>query len=172
MANFAQRVVGAAGLRAATYEEVEADTTATGQALAIVVISSLATGLGLARTSNIVSLIVGAVAALLGWVIWATFTYVIGTKLLPEPQTKSDIGELLRTTGFANTPGIFHLLNRLPETQNVISYVVSAWILVAMVIAVRQALDYKSTARAIAVCLIGFMINVTILFVLSNRPVF
>src|SRR6185295_15446801 len=91
MADFAHRMLGAARLQPATYEEVETDRKATGQAVAIVVISSVATSLGLTRTSSIGSLIAGAIAALLGWVIWAAFTYVIGAKLLREPQTKSDM---------------------------------------------------------------------------------
>jgi hypothetical protein len=172
MADFAQRMIGAARLQPAIYEEVEADKRATGQALTIVILSSIATGLGLAHTSNIVSLIAGALAALLGWVIWAAFTYVIGTKLLPEPQTRSDMGELLRTTGFASTPGIFHLLNRLPAMGNIVSLLVSLWMLVAMVIAVRQALDYKSTVRAVGVCLIGWLAYLFIAALLSNIPAF
>jgi Yip1 domain len=168
MADFAHRMIGAARLRAATYEEVEADTGATGQALSIVVISSIATGFGLSRTSTIASLVVGAVFAMLGWVIWAALTYLIGTKVLPEPQTKSDIGELLRTTGFAATPGIFHLLNRLPATGGIVAFLVSLWVVAAMIVAVRQALDYKSTVRAVGVCLIGFLIYLTILVFMSN----
>jgi Yip1 domain len=168
MLDFTQRMMGALKLRASIYEEVEADTRATKQALAVVVLSSVATGLGVSPTSSLPSLTAGALAALLGWLIWAALTYVIGTKLLPEPQTKSDVSELLRTTGFASAPAVFHLLDRLPLIGGAVSLLVSVWMLVAMVIAVRQALDYKSTGRAVGVCLIGWLVYVVVAVFLSN----
>jgi hypothetical protein len=168
MANFTQRVIGALKLQVPIYEEVEADKSATGQALAIVVISSVATGLGVSRTSSLAALAFGALAALLGWFIWAGLTYLIGARILPEPQTQSDVGELLRTTGFASSPAIFHLLARLPLIGLYVSFAVSVWMLVAMVIAVRQALDYKGTGRAIGVCLIGWLIYVAAAAFLGN----
>jgi hypothetical protein len=156
MSDFAQRMIGAAKLRTAVYEEVEGDSRATGQALAVVALSSVAAGLGVSgRTAA--DFAVGAVAALLGWLIWATMTWFIGAKMLPEPQTKSNIGELLRTTGFSSTPGLFHVFGRVPLLGAALSFGVSLWMLVAMIIAVRQALDYRSTFRAAGVCLIGWL---------------
>lgn len=131
-------------------------------------LSSVATGLGVSRTTSGASLIAGALAALLGWFIWAGLTYFIGTKLLPEPHTKSNVGELMRTTGFASSPAIFHLAARLPLIGAVASFAVSVWMLVAMVIAVRQALDYRSTARAAGVCIIGWLVYVGLAVFLSN----
>ena len=168
MLNFAQRMIGALQLQTSVYEEVEADRGATAQALAVVVISSVATGVGVSRTSSLASLIAGALAALFGWFIWAGLTYVIGTKILPEPQTKSDVGELLRTTGFASAPAMFHLLARLPLIGGVASLAVSVWMLVAMVIAVRQALDYRSIGRAVGVCVIGWLVYVAVAVFMSN----
>lgn len=172
MSTFAQRMMGAAKLRVATYEEVEADRSATSQALAVVVMSSVATGLGLSRTWSLSDSVVGAVAALLGWLIWAALTCFIGTKILPEPQTKSSIGELLRTTGFSSSPGVLHLLGRMPLVGGVVSLMVAVWMLVAMVIAVRQALDYRGTARAVGVCVIGWLVYVAVsLFLGDVAPV-
>jgi hypothetical protein len=168
MSDFARRMMGALKLEVPIYEEVEADKSATRQALAVVVISSLATGLGVSRTNGIAALIAGAIAALLGWFIWAGLTYLIGVKLLPEPQTQSDVGELMRTTGFASAPAIFHLLARLPLIGMYVSFAVSVWMLVAMVIAVRQALDYKSTGRAVGVCAMGWLIYVSVAALLNN----
>jgi hypothetical protein len=168
MLSFTQRMMGALQLRTSVYEEVEADAHATKQALAIVVLSSVATGLGVSRTSSLPSLTAGALAALFGWLIWAGLTYFIGTKILPEPQTKSNVGELLRTTGFASAPALFHLSARLPLIGAVTSVLVSLWMLVAMVIAVRQALDYRSTRRAVGVCLIGWLVYVAVGVFFSN----
>lgn len=151
MASFVDRMIGAAKLNVATYEEVEADHTATGQAMAVVVLSSVAAGLGMSGAFTLRRSIVGIIAALVTWFLWAFLTYLIGTKLLPEPQTSSNVGELLRTTGFSSSPGVLRVLGSLPVLGGLISFLISIWMLVAMVIAVRQALDYRSTGRAVGV---------------------
>lgn len=157
MASFTERMMGAAKLDVHTYEEVEADRGATGQAMAVVVLSSIAPGIGLLGRVGILDLIILVLFALLGWFIWAFLTYFIGTKILPEPQTRADLGELLRTTGFSSSPGLLRVLGVLPVLGPLIWLVVPFWMLIAMVIAVRQALDYRSTLRAVGVCLIGFL---------------
>ncbi len=162
MASLVERMIGAAMLSVNTYEEVEADTNATPQAMAVVVISSLAAGIGGIRHGGITGLLVGTVAALVGWAICAGLCYLIGTKMLPEPQTRADVGELLRTIGFAQSPGILRILGIIPLLGWLVSIVASLWMLVATVIAVRQALDYQSTGRAVGVCLIGFVVYMVI----------
>jgi hypothetical protein len=162
MATFAQRMIGAAKLDVRTYEEVEADTTATAQAMAVVVLSSVAAGIGSVGQRGVLGLVVGTVAALIGWFVWAFLAYLIGTKLLPEPQTSSNVGELLRTTGFSSSPGLLRILGVLPMLGVVVSFLASIWMLIAMVIAVRQALDYTSTWRAVGVCIIGWLILVVL----------
>lgn len=169
MASLTDRMLGAAKLDARTYEEVEADTTATGQALGVVVISSVAAGIGSFGFGGISGMIWGCVAALIGWVVWAFLIWLIGTKLLPEPQTRSDVPELLRTTGFASAPGVLRILGILPFVGSLISFLAGLWMLVAMVLAVRQALDYQSTARAIGVCVVGFLVNLILVWLLLPR---
>jgi hypothetical protein len=107
--------------------------------------------------------VLGTIVALIGWIIWAYLTYLIGTKLLPEPQTKSNPGELLRTIGFSSSPGVIRVLGIIPFLSGIVFLAASIWMLVAMVIAVRQALDYRSTWRAVGVCLIGWAIQAVIL---------
>lgn len=162
MASFSERMIGAARLDVATYEEVEADTTALGQAMAVVVLASIAAGIGSWRQLGVSGLLLGTVAALVGWFLWAGLTYLIGTKILPEPQTKTDLGELLRTIGFSSSPGLLRVLGVIPVLGGLISFAASVWMLVAMVIAVRQALDYRSTGRAVGVCLIGFLVYIVV----------
>ncbi|MBW2600106.1 MAG: YIP1 family protein, partial [Deltaproteobacteria bacterium] len=113
-------------------------------------------------------LVMGTIAALAAWYVWAWLTYLIGTKLLPEPQTQSDPGELLRTIGFSSSPGLIRILGIIPGLGGIISVVASLWMLVAMVIAVRQALDYTSTLRAVGVCVIGWVIQLLILVLLFS----
>ncbi len=165
MTNFSNRIIRAAKLDVALYEEVEADKSALGQAMGVVVLSSIATGIGIPSTAGLFGMLMGAVVALAGWYIWAYLTYFIGTKLLPEPQTKADHGELLRTIGFSSSPGLIRVLGIIPVLRSIVFPIAAIWMLVAMVIAVRQALDYSSTLRAIGVCAIGWIIQM-VLFVL------
>ncbi len=162
MSSFVERMIGAAKLDPHTYEEVEADSAAMGQAMAVVVLSSLAAGIGALGTGKVTSLIVMALVALVGWFVWAGITHVVGTKLLPEPQTHADMGQLLRTLGFSASPGVLRVLGLIPVVGALVSFLAFIWMLVAMVVAVRQALDYSTTWRALAVCVVGFLIYVVI----------
>jgi len=154
------------------YEEVEADKTALGQAVGVVVLSSIAAGIGSVKSGLACGLILGTIMALIGWYVWAFLTYFIGTKLLPEPQTRADIGELLRTIGFSSSPGLIRILGVIPIFRLIVFLVASVWMLVAMVIAVRQALDYTSTLRAVGVCIIGWIIQFLIVALLGGVGMF
>ena len=160
---FVDRIIRAAKHDVNLYEEVEADKSALGQAMTVVIISSVAAGLGMISQGGLGGIFMGTVAALLGWYIWAFLTYFIGTKFLPEPQTKADYGELLRTIGFSSAPGLIRVLGIIPVLGGIIFFVASIWMLVAMVIAVRQALDYSGTLRAVGVCAIGWVIQVALM---------
>ena len=168
MADFKDRIIRAAKLDANLYEEVEADTTAMGQAMGVVVLSSVAAGIGTIARGGLAGIFVGTVAALIGWYLWAYLTYFIGTKWLPEPQTKADLGELLRTIGFSSSPGLIRVLGIIPGLGGIVFLAASIWMFAAMVIAVRQALDYKSTGRAVGVCVIGWIIQILILVLLFS----
>ncbi len=133
-----------------------------GQAMWVVILSSIAAGVGSIARGGIGGILIGTILALIGWYVWAYLTYFIGTKILPEPQTRADHGELLRTIGFASSPGLIRVLGIIPGLAGVVFLVASIWMLVAMVIAVRQALDYKSTPRAVGVCVIGWVIQAVI----------
>ena len=165
MASLGNRMIRAAKLDVSLYEEVEADTGATGQAMLVVVLSSLAAGVGIgnAGSGGLLVLLLGAIAALLAWYIWAFLTYFIGTRFLPEAETEADVGQLLRTIGFASSPGLLRILGIIPGVTQIVFLGCAIWMLVAMVIAVRQALDYRSTGRAILVCGIGWVIQFVIL---------
>ncbi len=157
---FPQRAIGAARLEVPVFEEIEADRAATGQALIVVVASSLAAGIGLTSSLYNAPVLHRVMLALLLWVFWAISTYIVGVYLMPEPQTSTSVGELLRTIGFAASPGILRILGMIPGIGGLIYIISTVWMLVAMVIAIRQALDYKSTARAVVVCVITGMIGV------------
>jgi hypothetical protein len=163
MSDFKNRIIRAAKLDPLLYEEVEADEGAMFQAMGVVILSSVAAGVGSIASGRITVVLLGTISALVGWYIWAYLTYFIGTKLLPEPQTESNHGELLRTIGFSSSPGLIRIFGVIPGLTGLIFWVAAVWMLVAMVIAVRQALDYQSTLRAVSVCAIGWIIQVSVL---------
>ncbi len=150
------RMIRAALLDAEAYEEVEADTSANLQALAVVTLAAVAMGIGSIANSGVEGILWHTLVAVVGWYVWAYVTYFIGTRLLPTPDTVADHGELLRTIGFSASPGILRILMLVPPVALWVFLVCSLWSLVAMVVAVRQALDYTSTLRAVAVCAVGF----------------
>ncbi len=163
MADLKDRMIRAVRLDVSLYEEVEADKDALGQASGIVLLSSAAAGIGTGLHGGFGGIVLGAIAALIGWYVWAYLTYFIGTKFLPEPQTEADFGQLLRTTGFASSPGLIRVLGIIPGFTGIVFLVASIWMLLAMVIAVRQALDYRGTPRALGVCVIGWVVQALIL---------
>ena len=168
MSSFTDRMIRAAKLDVNLYEEVEADKQAIGQAMGVVVLASLAAGIGSVGTTGIGGLIAGTIGALIGWFLWAFITFFIGTKLLPETQTEADYGELLRTIGFSSSPGLLRILGVIPFLGPIIFFVCGIWMLVAMIIAVRQALDYNSTLRAVGVCVIGWVIQMILLWIVFS----
>jgi len=173
MSSFKDRIIGAAKLDVQIYEEVEGDKDALFQAMVVVVLSSIAAGIGSISAVGFGGLLTGTLTALIAWFIWAYITYFIGAKFIPEPQTEADPGQLLRTIGFSSSPGLIRVIGIIPGLGSAISFIASIWMLIAMVIAVRQALDYKSTVRAIIVCVIGWIIQALIFvlfFAIFGRP--
>ena len=178
MGTFFYRVAGAASLDARTYEDVEGDRTATPQALLVILLASLAAGVGGSGwRSDVVSVLAVSAAtatlALLAWTCWALLTFEIGARLLPESSTRTDVGELLRTLGFSAAPGLCLVFGAFPGLTTPVFVIASLWLLAAMVMAVKQALDYTSALRAIAVCTIGFLLAFAfvLVFALLSSPV-
>ena len=155
---FVSRIIRACKLDISLYEEVEADKSATLQAASVVVLSSLAAGIG-ALSLGASNFLMAPLLSLVSWYVWAYIIYFIGVKLFPEPKTKADHGELLRTIGFSSAPGLIRIFGFTPELMSITFIGASIWMLVAMIIAVRQALDYESTWRAIGVVVIGFLVQ-------------
>jgi hypothetical protein len=158
MASFQDRVVGAMRLNVATFEEVEHDASATAQAAMVVGAAALSAGLA----SGVGHAAFGVLVGLMGWAIGAFVLLVVGTKLLPGKNTQADYGQMLRTMGFAQAIGLFGILAIIPLLGYLIWFVIQVWILIAMVIAVRQALDYDDTIRAVIVCVVAWAIMIVV----------
>lgn len=168
------RMIRAAKLDASLYEEVEIDPAATNQAL-LVVVASVCSGIGsgvrsllagLGAVELTIGLVGGVVSTLVGWLIWSFITYFIGTRLFKGPKTEATYGELLRCIGFSDSPGVLAILGFIPLLGGLISLVVGIWTLIAMVIAVRQALDF-TTGRAILTCIVGWIVMFVMFAILA-----
>jgi len=162
---YVNRIIRACKLDVNLYEEVEADKSATFQAAGVVVLSSLAAGVGTLSlgTSNF---LMAPLLSLVSWFVWAYVVYFIGVKFFPEPTTEADHGQLLRAIGFSSAPGLIRVFGIFPNLMNIAFIVAAIWMLVAMVIAVRQALDYKSTWRAVGVVVTGFLVQSVVSFMM------
>ena len=162
---YVTRIIRACKLDVNLYEEVEADKSATLQAAGIVVLSSLAAGVG-ALSLGTFNFLMAPLLSLVSWFVWAYLVYFIGAKFFPEPTTKADHGQLLRTIGFSSAPGLIRVFGFIPDLMSIAFIAAAIWMLVAMVIAVRQALDYQSTWRAVGVVVTAFLIQSIILFMI------
>lgn len=154
MTLFFYRLMGAAMLDASMYEGLEADRSVTIQAALVVLLASLAAGIGVGAWygGGVRLFAVFSVIALATWLAWAVMMFHIGTQILPEPETSATLGELLRTTGFAATPALLQIFAIFPAMTLPVFAGTTVWMFAAMVVGVKHALDYQSTARALAVC--------------------
>jgi hypothetical protein len=159
MEQLTDRIIRAAKLDDSLYEEVEADTGAMGQAVLVVILSSVAAGIGRIAEGGLSGIITVTMISLLAWYIWAYLTFFIGTRWLPQEQTDATPGELLRTIGFSSAPGLIRVLGIVPVLTEPVFLLAAVWMLVAMVVAVRQALDYSNLWRAVGVCAVGWIIQ-------------
>jgi hypothetical protein len=151
---FTNRTMRAAVLDPSLYEEIEADPAAGRQAALVVLLASMAAGIGAggSQGASLRTFVIFTALALATWMAWAWLVAEIGRRILPEPQTRTSFGELLRTIGFAAAPGWLQILAAMPAMTVPVFGITAIWMLAAMVVAVRQALDYRHTSRAVAVC--------------------
>jgi hypothetical protein len=154
---FIKRIIRALTLDPELYEEVEHDKSAMWQAVVVVFLASLSRGIYSYQTGDYKGLILGTITSFVLWMLLAFLIYIIGTKLFPESETRSDQWEIMRVLGFASAPGIFRVFAVVPHLTAVVLVIVWVWTLVAMIIGVRQALDFKNTWNAIWVCVVGLI---------------
>jgi hypothetical protein len=159
MASFGERVVGAMSLKASTFQEIEHDTTAMGQAVGVIALAAVSTGLG--------NVWYGGVSGILTGIVWALVVWLVGTKVMPDPATKADFPETFRTIGFAAAPGILGIVTIIPILGWLLLFVLWIWQIAAMVIAVREVLDYTDTMKAVIVVVIGWLIQLVVTILLG-----
>lgn len=159
------RMMRAARLEEAVYEEVEHDRDATKQAAIIVVGTSVLAAVGYGVVGGVLALVLGVVVALAGWAAYAWITYFIGTRLLAGPETSADWGELARTLGFANAPRALLIVGVVPALFTLVGFIVSIWVLATTVVALRAALDF-TIWRAVGTAIVGWLAQAVVLSVI------
>jgi len=167
MASFGERVVGAMSLKASTFQEIEHDTTAMGQAVGVIALAAVSTGLGNVWYGGVSGILTGIVMSLIGYAVWALVVWLVGTKVMPDPATKADFPETFRTIGFAAAPGILGIVTIIPILGWLLLFVLWIWQIAAMVIAVREVLDYTDTMKAVIVVVIGWLIQLVVTILLG-----
>lgn len=164
---FKDRIIRAGKLDVSLYKEVAADTGTMNQAIAIVLLSAIAAGVGKIGIRGPGLILIEPISAFIGWYMWTYLIYFVGTKLLPEAETNATLGELLRAIGFSHAPGMIRIISIVPGIFNTMYVVGTSWMLVAMVIAVKQTFNYKNTLRAVGVCAIGWIIKTLVFLTFS-----
>ncbi len=164
---FGDRVVGAMKLDANTFEDIERDPTALGQAVGVIALAAVSAGIGNLWYGGITGIIFGVIISLIGYAVWALVVWLVGTKIMPDPATKADFPEAFRVIGFAAAPGLFSAITIIPILGWLLMLLIWLWSIAAMVIAVRQVLDYTDTFKAVIVVLIGFVVQLVVSAILG-----
>jgi hypothetical protein len=165
MTTFFGRFMGALVLDAAAYEDIERNPDSSMQSMATVMAVCAAGGVGAIGFGlvGLTGFMTGVVVSLGAWLVWAVAVVALGTTLMAEQQTRSSVPEMLRVLGFAAAPGVLIAFAALTMSAPLVIGVVAIWMIAAAVIAVRQALDYSSTVRAVAVCVAGAVLSLAVM---------
>lgn len=155
--SFTDRLIGAARLDRSVYEEVERDTTATSQAAIVVVAAVIASGLG-ALFTDFGTVVAVVLTSLVSWIITAAFIYLVGTRIIPSDRVEADLGQVVRTLGFAFAPNLLLILGFIPVVGLLVALVVAVWTIVTRIVAIQSALE-ASVGRAIAIAVIAAVLS-------------
>jgi hypothetical protein len=168
MASFGERVVGAMRLDVNTFEEIERDPTAMGQAVGVITLAAVSLGIGNLYWGGFSGIVLRVIFGLIGYAVWSVLVWIVGTKVMPDPETKADFAETFRVIGFAAAPGILGVITIIPILGWLLLFLIWVWQLAAMVVAVRAVLDYTNIGKAIIVVVIGFCVYVVVNMILAG----
>lgn len=161
---FGERIVGALKLDARTFEDIEHDPGAMGQAVGVIALAAVSTGIGNVWYGGLSGIVFGVITSLIGYSLWALVVWLVGTRVMPDPATKADFGETFRVVAFAAAPSVLGIVTIIPLLGWLLLFLLWIWSIAAMVVAVRQVLDYTDTFKAVIVVIIGFVVNLVVTF--------
>jgi len=159
MSRFLNRFFRAAKLDVSLYQELVEDGRAMNQALIVVFLYSMASAYGTFGRTGATGINIGMITTLLGWYVWSFSTYIVGARLLPEPQTEPDRKAVMRVMGFASAPGVMRALGFMRGLGLVVLLIATVWMIAAAAVGVKRALNYESIYRALGVTIIGWIIS-------------
>ena len=164
---FGERIVGALKLDARTFEDIEHDPGAMGQAVGVIALAAVSTGIGNVWYGGLSGILFGVFTSLIGYSLWALVVWLVGTRVMPDPATKADFAETFRVVAFAAAPSVLGIVTIIPLLGWPLLFLLWIWSIAAMVVAVRQVLDYTDTFKAVIVVIIGFVVNLVVTFFLG-----
>ncbi len=162
------RIIRAGKLDVKFYEEISTDDTALGQSLVIIAGSSLAAGIGGIGKFGWSSILFGTFINLASWFLWVYIIYILGTKVARWSGSRVSFLQLLSTLGFSASPGLLRILGLVPFTTDVIFVISAIWMLIAVVVAARLALDYRRMRQAVIICVGSWIIQLLIILILFS----
>jgi hypothetical protein len=165
---FGDRVIGALKLDENAFEDAERDPTSIGQAVGVIVLGAVSTGIGWIMYSGFSGIVSGAVSALIGVLISSLLIWLVGTKLMPGPNTQADFPQTFRTVGFASAPALFGFITIIPLLGWLLYFVIALWQIAATVVAVKAVLDYADIGKAIIVVVICWVIGMVVSLMLMS----
>jgi len=164
---FGERLIGAMKLDPGTFEDIERDPTALSQTIGVIALAAVSLGIGNVWYGGISGIVFSIIMSLIGYVLWAVVVWLVGTKVMPDPATKADFQETFRVVGFAAAPGVLGIITIIPILGWLLVFLLWLWSIAAMVVAVRQVLDYTDTFKAVIVVIIGFVVNFVVTMILT-----
>ena len=162
---FLNRIYRSIKIDPEVFDEVQKDKNATIAAGTVVVLSSLAAGVG-ASHLGAVNFFLAPALSLITWFVWAYIVYFVGVKLFPDPRTKTTQAALLRSIGFSSAPGMIRILGFNEDLMSVMFVGSAFWMLACMVVAVKQTLNYKSLWKALGVVIIAWLTQAFMLIII------
>ena len=91
--------------------------------------------------------------AIITWLVWAVFIFVIGVKLFPDKQTKVPFKKVLTAVGFAHAPGLLRFFAVTPELMIPIIFLTQFWIFAGLIISTKHVLNLKSNFKSFGLVL-------------------
>lgn len=154
---FGDRILGAIKLDVNTFEDIERDPSAMGQAVGVIALAAVSLGIGNVWYGGLSGIVFSIITSVIGYAFWALVVWLVGTKLMPDPATKADFPEAFRVIAFAAAPGVLGIVTIIPLLGWLLLFLIWLWSIAAMVVAVKQVLDYTDTFKAVIVVVIGFV---------------
>ena len=113
---------------------------------------------------------ISGLTALLTWLVWAIFIFVIGVKLFPDKQTKIPFKKVLTAVGYAHAPGLLRFFAVTPELMIPIIFLTQFWIFASLIIAIKQILGLRSNLKSFGIVFLSFLIIafLSVTFVMSR----